>query len=660
MGRNYKLLYKKKGFMIMKKVNLSYFMLILCAIFILLIHYPRIYGTDSFQVIWMANALREGALFSNNTWLIHPTSYFGYYPFSHRAIGVPLILAFIMSFLEFVSFGIFGLAEAILAFNIILILIIYKSSRNLSNSLFKEEWSRFIFVAAILFSFYITNKNTMIVDTRVIITIIMMVLLNLNLKVLTNSIRPYKATIFLFLLLIVGALSHRLWVGMLIPIVITIFTVIIRKFKNLQKLTLFLILPVTTVAFFVGLGLTSTFSIDFLSRLDPNQTFSPFIDINTLFGTGLLISWFYLWNLGVIFIFFPVGIIITLYKQANLLKKSDTKNTQPNTNQEFVHKYYIILFSIPISFLLSTTFYSIVIFFPIIIIFSVYGIIFVKDLFASYSETLSWFLPFILLIISIVYSFIKVEIGTKIDLWYVYVLSFISLILFLFVFVINKIKTPIFSKVSFKPLKMKKGIWILILTISMLIFSITNIETNRAGLISSLYPWEQRSLTDEEIEIIEYFQNEEIEGLIFTTDPYVDLKISGAGFLPTFHGRPSIGLALMYGLLSPKDVLENTEFSFSLSSLFDQNFFWYRPKTATFYWETSPLEVLRRKIIILNMTYQEDRALFRSEYNVQYIISVNDTFSHAGNEWTLIRSLYQSEIEPVFSTQHLLIWKIII
>ncbi|GAH67199.1 unnamed protein product, partial [marine sediment metagenome] len=80
----------------------------------------------------------------------------------------------------------------------------------------------------------------------------------------------------------------------------------------------------------------------------------------------------------------------------------------------------------------------------------------------------------------------------------------------------------------------------------------------------------------------------------------------------------------------------------------------------TYYWETSPLEVLRRKIILLNMTYQEDRDLLRFEYSVQYIISVNDAFSHEGNEWTLIRSLHQSELEPVFSTQHLLVWKIII
>ena len=353
-----------------------------------------------------------------------------------------------------------------------------------------------------------------------------------------------------------------------------------------------------------------------------------------------------------------MGVIITLYKLVILLKKSDEKNTHLNNNQKFLQKYYLILFTIPFLLLISTTFYSIIIFFPIVIIFSVYGIIFIKNLIATYSETLSWLLLVVLLFISIIYSFIKVEVGTKIDLWYVYVFSFISLILFLFVFVINKYKTLNFSKVSFDPLKMKKGIWILILTISMLIFSITTIETNRAGLSSSPYPWENRYLTHEEIEIIEFFQNEEIDGLIFITDGFMGQKISGVGFLPTFYSRSSIGLALMYGLVTPNEVHENTEFEFSLSSLFDQRFSKFSPKNAIYYWETSPLEVLRRKIIILNMTYQEDRALLRSEYNVQYIISINRVFSYEGNQWTLIQSLYKLELEPVFSTQHLLVWKI--
>ncbi|TKJ24113.1 MAG: hypothetical protein CEE43_00080 [Promethearchaeota archaeon Loki_b32] len=638
-----------------KKPGLYYFLLILLAIIFPLAHYPRIFGTDAFQVMWMANALRDGAFFSENTWLIHPFSYFGYYPFSHRAIGVPIFLAFLMSLLSFFSFGIFGLTEAILAFDIILIIIIYKSARNLGNQIFEEEWSRFIFVAAILFSMYALNDITMTVSTRIIITIVMMVLLNLNLKILTNSISLFKAMISLFLLLIIGALAHRLWIGMLIPIVIMIFTVFIRKFKNLQKLTVFLILPLSIIAFFVGLEVIGT---SYLSRLDPNQTFTPFIDENSLFGRIILLSWFHAWNLGVISVFFPIGVIIMLYKIAILLKNSNGRNIQLKNNQQFIQKYYLFLFIIPFSFLLPATFYSMVIFFPLLIIFSIYGIIYIKRFLSNYSGTLSWLLLPILLFISIVYSFLKIEVSVNINLWYVFVLSFISLILFLFAIIIGHYKTLKFSKISLNPLKMKKGIWILILTISMSIFSITTIETNRAALISSPYPWENRCLTDEEIEIIEFFQDEEIDGLIFTPDKYITEKVSGVGFLPTFHGRSSIGKDLWYSLISPNEVLENTEFLFSLSNLFEQRFFRFRPKNITYNYEASPLEVLRRKIIRLNMTIEGDRVLLRSVYNVHYVISINENSLHSSNEWTLIRSLHQSELEPIFSTQNLVVWKI--
>ncbi|NVM17290.1 MAG: hypothetical protein HWN80_06205 [Candidatus Lokiarchaeota archaeon] len=654
-----------------KTTRVYYYSLVLIAIIFPLTQYPRIYGTDSFQVIWMANALREGALFSNNTWLISPLSYFGYYPFSHRAIGVPLILAFIMSFLEFVSFGIFGIAEAILTFNIILILIIYKSSRNLGNILFKEEWSRFIFVTAIILSQYMLGNVVMTVSTRVIITIIMIYALNLNIKIITNSIKAFKAIVFMFLLLIIGALAHKLWVATFITIVIMIFTALIRKIKNLQykfirkyknllyKLTVFLILPLSIIAFFIGLELLNAVGFDLLSSLDPDQTFSPFFDVNTLFGMGILLSWFYVWNLGVISIFFPVGVIITLYELAKLLKHYDKKNARLNYNRQLLQKYYLILFIIPFSFLLPYTFYSIVIFFPILIIFSVYGIIFIKKFISTYSETSSWLLLAILLFISIGYSFIKVEFSTKIDLWFVYVLSFISLILLLFVFITKKYRTLNFSKISLDSLKMKKEIWILILTISILIFSITTIETNRAGLSSSPYPWENRYLTDEEIGIIYYFQNEEIDGLIFTTDIYIAERISSISLLPTFYARSNIGKALWYDLLKPKEVIEGTMFSLLLSNIIKQRFFIYRPEYVSYYFETSPLELIRRQIIHLNMTIERDRDLVRSEYNVQYIISINRVFSHEGNQWTLIQSLYKSELEPVFSTQHLLVWKIL-
>ena len=133
----------------LKKLNFYYFGLILFLIFYLLIQYPRIYGIEVFNLIWMANSLREGALISDNSWFISPFSYFGLYPFSSLPIGIPIILAGLISLLDFLSFGFLGLNEAILVYNVIYFLLIFKFSKSLAHTLFKEEWSRFIFVTAI-------------------------------------------------------------------------------------------------------------------------------------------------------------------------------------------------------------------------------------------------------------------------------------------------------------------------------------------------------------------------------------------------------------------------------------------------------------------------------------------------------------------------------
>jgi len=641
-----------------KKPRLYYFLLVLLAILFPLIHYPTIYGKDAFQVIWMANALQDGALFSENSWLIHPLSYFGYYPFSHRAIGVPIFLAFIMSVMNFISFGIFGISESILVLDIIIILIIYKSARNLGNTLFEEEWSRFIFVATILFSQIVLNAVTMTVSTRIIITIIMLNLLNLNLKLINNSIKKRKVIILMVLLFLIGALAHRLWIATIITIVFSIIMIFIRKSRNLKKISIFLILPVMVIAFFLGLQIISALDFNFLTRLDPNQTFAPYIDENSLLGISILLGWFYTWNTGLILIFLPIGFVIVFYKLAISVRDFKDRNNNIEKNQHLLQKYYLILFVIPFAFLLPTTFYSIVVFFPLIIIFSIYGLIYIKKFISKYSETLSWILLAILLSVSIVYSFLKVEVSVNINLWYVFLLTFLSFILFLVVFMINKFKILQSSKINFDPHKMKKGIWILILTFSIQIFSISTIETNRAGMHSSPYPWENIILTNEEIEIIEFFQNKEIDGLIFTTIGNIAGRIAAVGLLPTFYGRSFIGKAIWYDLITSNEVIENTEFIFSFSDLLRLRFFRYFPEYATYYYETSPLEVLRINIIALNMTIEIDRALLRSGFNVQYIISVKNSIDHIGNELVLIQSLYQSGIEPIFMTTNLLVWEI--
>ena len=627
-----------------QKTSLYYLVLVLVAIIFPLTYYPRIYGKDGFQVIWMANALREGVLFSKNTWLIHPTSYFGYYPFSHRAIGVPIFLAFLISLLNFFSLGIFGITEAILAFNIILIIIIYKSSRNLGNRLFEEEWSRFIFVAAILLSPNVIYDTTMTVSTRIIITIVMIVLLNINLKVLNNdnkNINKFKTTLFMIFLLLVGALAHRLWLVTTITIIFMIFTVFIRKYKKLQHITIFLILPLSIIAFFVGLEIFG---------LDPSKIWSPFFDNSTLIGVSTNLSIDYALKAGLILLFFPVGVIITLYKLTILLKKSDDEKKVQfnNKNQQFIRmNFYLLLFIVTFSFM-APSFYAIVIFLPIIIFFSVQGLIYIKKLISTFSKKLDWVFPLILLFPSVGYSLLYVEIILQINLWYMFALLIISLLFYLFVIIISKYHSILLIKDSLISFKLQKWFVGFVLIISMLIFTTTTVVGRNTAVDSNPYPWENSYLTEEEIEIIEFFQNEDVEGLIFcAAGPLIAERIAGFGFLPSFFDRVYDGKNIYYGFVSPEEVYENTEFS--LLELYRFRFFIYNKNNS--------IRAFRNSIINFNISMKGDLETLRS-YNVQYIISINEIFLLGGiNNWPLIQSL-PSTLSPVFSTEHLLVWKI--
>ena len=631
--------------MTIKKTSLFYLVLVLVAIIFPLTTYPRIYGVDAFQVMWMTNALRNGALFSEKTWLISPFSYFGYYSFSHVPIGVPMFLAFLINLLNFFSFGILGITEAILAFNIILIIIIYKSSRNLGNRLFEEEWSRFVFVAAILLSPNVISDITMTVSTRIIITIVMIVFLNLNLKVLSNdnnNDNKFKAMIFMFLLLLVGALAHKLWMGTVVTIIFVIFTVFIRKYKKLQKLTVFFILPICIIAFFVGL--------DFF-YVDPEKISSPFFDNSTLIGVSTNLSIHYALQVGLILVFFPVGVIITLYKLVYLLKIPEEKREQPkNNNPQFLRKnFYLLLFIVPFSFM-APSFYAIVIFLPIIIIFSVYGLIYIKKFISNFSKKLDWVFPMVVLFFSVGYSFLYVQMIFRIDLWYMYVLFSITLFIYLVSFIIHKYNRKIKSKFSFINInnyKFRQGLEVLLIIFSIIIFSTTTVVGRWRTINSSPYPWENRYLTEEEKEIITFFQNEDIFGLIYTNVPFIADRISGVGFLPVFSDITSIGTTLYYGFISPNEVHEHT--TFSLSRLSKLELFMFN--------EYDPIRSWRNIIIRLNMSLEGDLNVLRSEYNVHYIITGNGNDLSLGASWTLIQSL-PNAFTPVFSTQHLLVWKI--
>jgi len=238
----------------------------------------------------------------------------------------------------------------------------------------------------------------------------------------------------------------------------------------------------------------------------------------------------------------------------------------------------------------------------------------------------------------------------RINLWYVFVLFSITLFIYLVSFIIHKYNGKLKSKISFINLnnyKFRQGLEVLVLIFSILIFSTTIVVGRWRTVDSSPYPWENRYLTEEEQEIINFFQYEDVSGLIYTNVPEIAERISGVGFLPVFSDRTPIGLAIYYDFISPREVYEHT--LFSLSGLSNLELFMFN--------EDDPIRSWRNIIIRLNVSLEGDLNVLQSEYNVQYIITGNGNALSTDTSWTLIQSL-PTAFTPLFSTQHLLVWKI--
>ena len=62
------------------KRNLVIILIIFVAFLIYIPRIEGIIGSDAFEILWMADALKEG-LSQDSTWLINPLSIFGYYPY---------------------------------------------------------------------------------------------------------------------------------------------------------------------------------------------------------------------------------------------------------------------------------------------------------------------------------------------------------------------------------------------------------------------------------------------------------------------------------------------------------------------------------------------------------------------------------------------------
>ena len=166
--------------------------------------------------------------------------------------------------------------------------------------------------------------------------------------------------------------------------------------------------------------------------------------------------------------------------------------------------------------------------------------------------------------------------------------------------------------INFNNYEFRQCLGILVLIFSIVIFSTTTVVGKWRDIDSNPYPWENLYLTEEEQEVIDFFQIVNIYGLIYTNVSEIAARISGVGFLTVFSDRAYIGTTLYYGFISSNEVNKYTVLS--LSGLSTLHFFSFK--------ELDPICYYRNNIIHLNVSLEGDLNVLRSEYNVKYLINI--------------------------------------
>jgi hypothetical protein len=178
------------------------------------------------------------------------------------------------------------------------------------------------------------------------------------------------------------------------------------------------------------------------------------------------------------------------------------------------------------------------------------------------------------------------------------------------------------------------------------------VEISLEAQLTHPYPWKNTYLTEEDIELIDYFHDVEINGLIFTFNRLIGERLAGVGFLPTISEHTLIGIPLYYGIISPKEIYKYIKFT--LNKIEQLSFFNYTG--------LDPINELRDSISSLNLKLRDDFDTLLS-YNIQFIITPNKTFYPGGiNRWDLIETLQESSFvystTPIFTTEHLVVWRL--
>lgn len=589
---------------------------------------PHIYGYDGFEIIWMAHAIKNGALIGQQTWLIHPLSYLGFYPFSQYPIGLPLILA------AFLAIGI-PLTVSLVTIDILLTVICVIGAYKLSKMFFQKEIYKNTFLIMILLGskdFY--NYTYFTVHPRGVLLALSPWFLYFLFKIRKG--KKLVSSIKLLALFSVMILFYRiswLYIIYLIPFAFMII-LSVKKIKEYGKRILES--KVLKVAFLfsaigimvVGFVITPDFDVSLQS---------PIVEGTTIISQIVTLGMIYFSSLGIISLFWPIGLLSILFIEKSVCVKK---------------RMFLLVTILFMALSWKIPVYSIVLFLPIYAWISVLGI---KTSVDMIEKRMKFKYSAYLICSSLI-------LGAAIMFHIIYSLAIVSVKITYFVTLGAIIIYGLFVAFQRYILKIRVKRLMQIFIFSLIIGNVFFLQTTyegqeryaSIGVAPFTVDYSQNHITEDELLVIDYIKTEGIEGIIITSSTTLARRIGGMGFLPTIPGY-HIEHPLFYGWVSVEEVLNNTQFN--LTEFIDSFSLKYQGAS----YEDYILSQIRHLNITRVTTINTLISL-----NVQYLVVIKNPsdnsiypylFHPYGNSsYYIFDSL--NRLNPTFSTDYLAVFKI--
>ena len=337
----------------MNKKYIIIILLVLLNIVIRILFVPHEMGIDSFRTHYLANSIKEVGFAK---WVLNPLSLIGFYPYSYPS-GISFVLASISSLTQT------SLELVILIFSILIGVIgligMYLFLKEYSNNDLISWIGGFIFSVSPLF----LNFTWWTISTRGSFVVVVPFIFWGVLKY--ERTKNFKLILLTILLIIFSSFIHRMFLLALFLIPISYFgaKIILKRFNENRFFKIYIIacllfVILLVLPFFLNIEPYETWKFTYKDGYFFDAGTNQDYDLGTLDDKIIFLNMVidYLSNLGIIFLFVPIGFFLLSKKIKDKIKFKDLFIIFPFflSAPLFLNGYYVSMFFLPLFCLLAT------------------------------------------------------------------------------------------------------------------------------------------------------------------------------------------------------------------------------------------------------------------------------------------------------------------